>query len=69
MVKNQPEDVINILVGLTNGDLPFEKFSLDTANDVYDSFRDESYDDEINENETLKGFAQKPIKSKYAKTI
>ena len=51
MVKNQPEDVINILVGLTNGDLPFEKFSLDTANDVYDSFRDESYDDEINEND------------------
>jgi hypothetical protein len=61
MVKNQPEDVINILVGLTNGDLPFEKFSLDTANDVYDSFRDESYDDEINENETLKGFAQNPL--------
>jgi hypothetical protein len=46
MVENQPEDVVNILVGLTNGDLPFEKFSLDTANDVYDSFRDESYDNE-----------------------
>ena len=46
MVENQPEDVVNILVGLTNGDLPFEKFSLDTANDVYDSFKDESYDDE-----------------------
>ena len=46
MVENQPEDVIKILVGLTNGDLPFEKFSLDTANDVYDSFKDESYDDE-----------------------
>lgn len=46
MVENQPEDVIKILVGLTNGDLPFEKFSLNTANDVYDSFKDESYDDE-----------------------
>jgi len=46
MVENQPEDVVKILVGLTNGDLPFEKFSLDTANDVYDSFKDESYDDE-----------------------
>jgi hypothetical protein len=49
MVENQPEDVIKILVGLTNGDLPFEKFSLDTANDVYDSFKDESYDDEDEE--------------------
>jgi hypothetical protein len=46
MVENQPEDVIKILVGLTNGDLPFEKFSLDIANDIYDSFKDESYDDE-----------------------
>ena len=46
MVENQPEDVVKILVGLTNGDLPFEKFSLDTANDVYDSFKDELYDDE-----------------------
>ena len=46
MVENQPEDVIKILVGLTNGDLPFEKFNSDTANDVYDSFRDESYEDE-----------------------
>jgi len=49
MVQNQPEDVVKILVGLTNGDLPFEKFSLDTANDVYDSFKDESYDDEDEE--------------------
>jgi hypothetical protein len=49
MVENQPEDVVNILVGLTNGDLPFEKFSLDTANDVYDSFKDESYDNEDEE--------------------
>ena len=46
MVENQPEDVIKILVGLTNGDLPFEKFSSDTAYDVYDSFKDESYYDE-----------------------
>ena len=46
MVQNQPEDVVKILVGLTNGDLPFEKFSLDTGNDIYDSFKDESYDDE-----------------------
>lgn len=46
MVKNQPEDVINILVRLTNGDLSFQEFSSDTANDVYDSFRDELYDDE-----------------------
>jgi hypothetical protein len=47
MVENQPEDVIKILVGLTNGDLPFKKFSLDTANDVYDSFRDEFNEDEF----------------------
>ena len=46
MVKTQPEDVIEILVGLTNGDLPFEKFSLDTGNDIYDTFKDELYDDE-----------------------
>ena len=49
MVENQPEDVINILVGLTNGDLSFEKFSLDTANDVYDSFKDEMPDDDEDE--------------------
>ena len=49
MVENQPEDVIKILVGLTNGGLPFEKFSLDTANDVYDSFKDEMPDDDEDE--------------------
>ena len=46
MVENQPEDVIKILVGLTDGSLSFSKFSSDTANDVYDSFSDELYDDE-----------------------
>jgi len=46
MVENQPEDVIRILVGLTDGSLPFSKFSSDVANDVYDSFSDELYDDE-----------------------
>ena len=49
MVENQPEDVVKILVGLTNGDLPFEKFSLNTANDVYDSFKDEMPDDDEDE--------------------
>jgi hypothetical protein len=49
MVENQPEDVVKILVGLTNGDLPFEKFSLNTANDVYDSFNDEMPDDDEDE--------------------
>jgi hypothetical protein len=49
MVENQPEDVINILVGLTNGDLSFKKFSLDTANDIYDSFNDEMPDDDEDE--------------------
>ncbi len=28
------------------GSLPFSKFSSDVANDVYDSFSDELYDDE-----------------------
>jgi len=41
MVNNQPETVIEILVGLTNGDLSFQEFSSNTANDIYDSFRDE----------------------------
>jgi hypothetical protein len=45
MVENQPEDVVRILVGLTNGDLPFEKFSLDTGNDIYDSFKDDEDED------------------------
>ena len=46
MVETQPEDVIEILVGLTNGDLPFEKFSLDTGNDIYDTFKDKLNEDE-----------------------
>jgi hypothetical protein len=45
MVEDQPEDVIEILVKLTNGDLSFQEFSSNTANDIYDSFRDElNYD-------------------------
>ena len=43
MVENQPEDVIKILVGLTSGDLPFSKFSSDTTDDIYDSFKDDEH--------------------------
>ena len=46
MVDNQPEDVKKILTDLTTGKLSFDDFITNTSDDVYDSFKDESYYDE-----------------------
>lgn len=46
MVDVQPEDVKKILTDLTTGKLPFNKFISSTTDDVFDSFRDELYNDE-----------------------
>ena len=46
MVNVQPEDVVKILTDLTTGKLPFNKFISSTTDDVFDSFRDELYNDE-----------------------
>jgi hypothetical protein len=48
MVKNQPDDVIDMLVKLTNGELSFQDFMSSTEEDIYDSFRD---DEEFNEDD------------------
>jgi len=48
MVKNQPDDVIDMLVKLTSGELTYENFSSSTEEDIYDSFRD---DEEFNEDD------------------
>ena len=49
MVENQPEDVIKILVDLTNGKLSYRDFLESTEADIYDSFRDEMGEDEDDE--------------------
>jgi len=49
MVENQPEDVIKILVDLTNGKLSYRNFLESTEADIYDSFRDEMGEDEDDE--------------------
>jgi hypothetical protein len=48
MVKNQPDDVIDMLVKLTSGELSFQDFMSSTEEDIYDSFRD---DEEFNEDD------------------
>lgn len=48
MVKNQPDDVIDMLVKLTSGELSFQDFMSSTEEDIYDSFRD---DEEFDEDE------------------
>ena len=48
MVDVQPDDVVNILVKLTNGELPFKTFISGTEEDIYDSFRDDA---EFNEDD------------------
>jgi hypothetical protein len=49
MVENQPEDVIKILVDLTNGKLSYRDFLESTEADIYDSFKDEMEEDEFDE--------------------
>ena len=53
MVDNQPNDVKKILTDLTMGKLSYDNFISNTSDDVYDSFKDEMYNDEdqLNENE------------------
>jgi hypothetical protein len=48
MVKNQPDDVIDMLVKLTSGELSFQDFMSSTEEDIYDSFKD---DEEFNEDD------------------
>ena len=45
MVDNQPEDVKKILTNLITGKTPFSDFMTSTNDDVFDSFKDELYDD------------------------
>jgi hypothetical protein len=49
MVDEQPEDVKQILVDLTNGKLSYRDFLESTEADIYDSFRDEMGEDEDDE--------------------
>ena len=46
MVNNQPEDVVKILTGLTGGTVVYKEFVANTIEDVYDSFREDFFDDE-----------------------
>ena len=46
MVDNQPEDVKKILTNLITGKTSFSDFMTSTSDDVFDSFKDELYDDE-----------------------
>lgn len=48
MVKNQPDDVIDMLAKLTSGELSFQDFMSSIEEDIYDSFRD---DEEFNEDD------------------
>jgi len=48
MVRNQPDDVINMLIKLTNSELSFQDFMSSTEEDIYDSFRDDA---EFNEDD------------------
>ena len=49
MVDNQPEDVKKILTDLITGKKSFSDFITSTNDDVFDSFRDELYDDSDDE--------------------
>jgi len=49
MIDVQPEDVIKILTDLSVGTLSYKDFLTNTTNDVFDSFRDELYNDEDDE--------------------
>ena len=49
MVDEQPEDVKKILTDLTTGNLSFNDFITNTDHDVRDSFRDEVYDDDYDD--------------------
>jgi hypothetical protein len=49
MVDSQPEDVVRILTDLTTGKESFDNFITKTDHDVFDSFRDELYDDSDDE--------------------
>ena len=46
MVKNQPEDVIQMLTDLVTGKNTFDEFMLHVMDDMEDSFRDENFEDE-----------------------
>jgi hypothetical protein len=46
MVDEQPNDVKKILTDLTTGELSYDDFISNTNDDIYDSFKDEMYDDE-----------------------
>jgi len=46
MINGQPEDVQKTLIDLTVGRMSYDDFVSSTMEDVYDSFRDELYDDE-----------------------
>lgn len=69
MVEHQPEDVINTLVNLTTGQTSIESFTRSTMNDVFDSYRDDLYSNELEEEVGGKvSIATKAIKGKDGKT-
>lgn len=49
MVDVQPEDVVKILTDLSVGTLSYKDFLTNTTDDVFDSFRDELYNNEDDE--------------------
>jgi hypothetical protein len=46
MVKNQPEDVIRMLTDLVTGKNTFDEFIDNFEVDMFDSFKDENFEDE-----------------------
>ena len=51
MVKNQPEDVIRMLTDLVTGKNTFDEFIDNFEVDMFDSFKDENFEDEDELNE------------------
>lgn len=49
MIDAQPEDVIKILTDLSVGTLSYKDFLTNTTDDVFDSFRDDLYNNEDDE--------------------
>jgi len=45
-VRNHPEDIIRMLTDLHTGRITFENFNTDISFDIYDSFRDENFEND-----------------------
>jgi len=71
MVDEQPNDVKKMLTDLTMGKLSYDDFISNTNDDVYDSFKDEMYDDEdqLNENEEMYGWEEDDLTDEELKKV